>query len=167
MGPRHFPKLAVLLLASVAACAGAETRPSVVVAGIRAKVASGSTNDGILSHFSSDAFQGLTQDQLSELLRLYAEWIEDPNRLVERVEGNEGCVVFPKPYRAEASGEWWELTQFALSKVDGRWLVTRVNHGISAHWNASPSGDLCWRLGWPWGAAHVSPNTSLERTREG
>src|SRR5690348_4860541 len=104
MGSRHFPKVAALLLTTVNACADFGPKPSAVVVGVKTKVDSGSANDAVLSDFSSSAFQGLTQAQISESLQAYAEWIEDPRKLVERIEGDEGCVVFPKAYRAEAPG---------------------------------------------------------------
>jgi len=126
-------------------------------------------------YFSLEQFHTLTAADAEEWIQVAFEKIEDPKLLIEKVDGVEGCVSYPKPYKAEAPGQWLELTQFAFYRRNGHWVVTRMYWGISPFWHAVP-GDLCKRTEWPWStpmpdypnrrADGAPPNKALERTRE-
>ena len=111
-------------------------------------------------YFSADQFQNLTTAEAEEWIQVAFERIEDPKLLIEKVVGVEGCVSYPKPYKAEAPGNWFELTQFAFYKRNGHWVVTRMYWGISANWHAV-AGDLCERTEWPWSTP--TPDLSDEK----
>ena len=111
-------------------------------------------------YFSLEQFHSLTEADAEEWIQVAFEKIEDPKLLIEKVDGVEGCVSYPKPYKAEAPGQWLELTQFAFYRRNGHWVVTQMYSGISPFWHAVP-GDLCMRTEWPWS----TPMPELPKSR--
>jgi len=142
--------IATTLLCFVFANTGAfagELVPIVLSIKLKAAKKESLLNGG--QYFSAEQFQYLTSAQAEELIQIAFERVENPKLLIEKVVGAEGCVSYPKPYKAKAPGNWLELTQFAFHKRNGHWVVTGMYYGISADWQAI-SGDLCERTEWPW-----------------
>jgi hypothetical protein len=142
--------ISVSLLCLVFASTHADTGELVpVVLSIKSKAAKRESLVNRGEHFAAEQFQNLTAAEAEEWIHVAFERVEDPKLLLEQVVGAEGCVSYPKPYKAEAPGHWLELTQFAFSKRSGHWVITRMHWGISADWH-TVSGDLCERTEWPW-----------------
>jgi len=139
------------LLSFFCASTGAGTNQLIpIVLNVKAKAAKKEDLVKGGRYFSAEQFQGLTTAEAEEWIQVAFERIDNSDLLMERVEGVEGCVSYPKPYVAEAPGHWLELTQFAFYRRNGRWVVTRMYWGISANWHVLETGDLCERTEWPW-----------------
>lgn len=100
--------------------------------------------------FSPEVIQRAGASFTYEWLDYFVGRVSNPSDLIERIEGEEGCAAYAKPYKAQAPGDWIELSTYSYSLIDGKWLISDLSFSISAHHNVVADGDLCLRLGWPW-----------------
>ena len=102
-------------------------------------------NYKVQAHLKPKALSGISNDQISQLWKLYEGYVENANRLIEGVA------------RAEAgSSPWAELKRRLGFEVDGVVLHEYYFGNLACGSTLRPAGDLAADLGAAWGSVRAS-----------
>jgi len=131
---------------------GLEAKPNLVALfqQLQSDVAHRESLEELRGYFTPAMLDAVGPNFRYEWLDVFVGTGRPGGELLQRVQGNEGCVAYAIPYRAQAPGPWVELRTLTYSLIGANWKVSDVHYSISAHHNVVHGSSFCFTLGWPW-----------------